>query len=105
MLSSRVPIDRDKIEAFCRRWGIAELSLFGSVLRQDFREDSDIDVLVSFLPETTHGLFELVDMQDQMAQIFGRRVDLVLRRSVERSKNPYRREAILSSAQLVYGSR
>jgi predicted nucleotidyltransferase len=78
------------------------LALFGSVLRDDFRPDSDVDVLVTFAPEAHHGLFDLVDMEDELSVIFGRRVDLVERPGVERSENYIRRRSILRSAQPVY---
>jgi uncharacterized protein len=98
----RIPIDHDAIAAFCRRWGIVELALFGSVLRDDFRPDSDVDVLVTFAPDAHPTLFDLVDMQDELRAIFGREVDLLTRRGVEASRNPERRQAILSTAELLY---
>ena len=93
-----------QIEAFCRKWGISDLSLFGSVLREDFRPDSDIDVLVRFLPEAKHGLFNLVRMRNELEEIFGRDVDLISRRGVEASRNPIRRKAILDSARTIYAA-
>ncbi len=105
MLTPSLHIDESKLSAFCRKWKVSEFSLFGSVLTDEFRPDSDVDVLVSFQPGTDYGLFDLVDMEDELEEIFGRKVDLVLRKSVERSKNPYRKQAILSSAQSIYGSR
>ena len=78
-------IPAEDIKAFCRKWGIRELALFGSALREDFGPESDIDVLVTFVPETRHGLFNLVRIQDELKEIFGRDVDLVSRRGVETS--------------------
>lgn len=98
-------IPRDKIAEFCRRWKINELSLFGSVLREDFQPDSDVDVLVSFAPDVTWSLWDLVTMQEELTQILGREVDLVERRAVERSKNYIRRRHILSSAERIYVAR
>lgn len=98
-------IPRDKIAEFCRRWKIIELSLFGSVLREDFQPDSDVDVLVSFAPDVTWSLWDLVTMQEELTQILGREVDLVERRAVERSKNYIRRRHILSSAERIYVAR
>ncbi len=98
----RIPIDRAKIEDFCRRWKITEFALFGSVLREDFRPESDVDVLVSFAPDTRYSLFDLVHMQDELERLFGRKVDLVERRAVERSENYIRRKHILSSVESVY---
>src|SRR5262249_32835975 len=101
-MSARIPIDREKIAEFCRRWKITEFALFGSVLRDDFRPDSDVDVLVTFAPDTRYSLFDLVHMQDELKQIFGREVDLVERKAVERSENYIRRKHILSSVEPVY---
>lgn len=98
----RIDIPKVKIADFCKRWRISELALFGSVLREDFRSDSDVDVLVTFEPETRWSLFDFVDMQDELAQIIGRPVDLVSRRGIERSRNPSRRRDILESARVVH---
>ena len=90
------------IEDFCRRWKITQIELFGSALRDDFRPDSDVDLLVTFEPDARIGLFDLVRMQDEMAAIVGRPVDLIDRAGVEQSRNPFRRHSILSTAQVVY---
>jgi uncharacterized protein len=103
-VSPRIDLDKAKIEEFCRRWMITELALFGSVLRDDFRPDSDIDVLITFVPDHPWSLLDHVEMQEELAGILGRGVDLVSRRAVERSRNYIRRRAILSSAQVVYGA-
>ncbi|MHB9038400.1 MAG: nucleotidyltransferase family protein [Armatimonadota bacterium] len=89
---------------FCKRWGIAELALFGSVLRDDFGPNSDVDVLVTFSPGARPTLFDMVHMQDELAGILGREVDLVSRRGVESSANYLRRKAILESAEVVYAA-
>jgi hypothetical protein len=91
-----------QIEAYCRRWKITELAVFGSVLREDFRNDSDVDVLVTFAEEARWSLFDLVTMQDEMKDILSREVDLMTRKGVEQSHNPIRREAILRSARPIY---
>jgi len=101
-MSARISIDREKIAEFCRRWKITEFALFGSVLREDFRPDSDVDVLVTFAPDTRYSLFDLVHVQDELKQIFGREVDLVERKAVEKSENYIRRKHILSSVEPVY---
>jgi hypothetical protein len=97
-----IDIPRDRIADFCRRWKITELALFGSVLREDFRPDSDVDVLATFAPDAQWSLFDHVDMEDELRQILGRPVDLVNRRGIERSRNPSRRKAILESARVVH---
>ncbi len=104
MLTTGAPIDQGKIADFCRRWEISELALFGSILRQDFRSESDVDVLVTFAPEARHGLFQLNRMRDELVQLFGRKVDLVSRRGLESSRNHLRRKAILSSAEVLYAA-
>lgn len=95
---------REKIAEFCRKWKIREFSLFGSVLREDFSDDSDIDVLVTFAGDARHTLFDLVDMEDELRELFGRQVDLVSRRGIESSRNAVRRNAILSSAEAIYAA-
>ena len=103
-MNARVEVPRNEIAAFCERWQVAELALFGSVLRDDFAPESDIDVLVRFDPTTRRTLLEMVRMQDELSRILGRRVDLVERTAVEASRNYIRREAILRSAETVYAA-
>jgi predicted nucleotidyltransferase len=97
-------LSEQQIEQFCRRWQIAELSLFGSVLREDFRPDSDLDVMVTFTPEARWSLFDHIQMQKELSQLVGRRIDIVTRRAIEQSQNWMRQKAILESAQLVYSA-
>jgi len=99
-----IPIERARVEALCRKWKITELALFGSVLRDDFRPDSDVDVLVSFAPDADWSLLDHLAMEEELAGILGRKVDLVSRRAVERSANRIRRQAILGSAEVVYAA-
>ncbi len=101
----KLSLPYEQIAEFCRKWNVSEFALFGSVLRDDFRPDSDVDVLVTFAsPELAPSLFEHVDMQDELEQIFGRRVDLLSKKGVERSENRFRKKAILESAQVVYAA-
>ena len=93
-----------KIECFCGKWKITEFALFGSVLREDFGGQSDIDVLVSFSPEAKPTLFHLALMQSELSEIFGRDVDILTRRGVENSRNPIRKKQILSTAQTIYAA-
>ena len=94
-----IEIDQAKLRDFCRRWKITEFALFGSATRPgDFRNDSDVDVLVSFADDAAWSLFDHVHMRDELCEIFGRDVDLLTRRAVEHSLNPYRQRAILSTA-------
>jgi hypothetical protein len=99
-----IDIPRKKIVEFCHKWKVREFSVFGSVLREDFRPDSDIDVMVDFEPDAKHTLFDIVSMTDELKEIFGRKVDLMTRRAVEQSRNYIRRQAILSSMEVVYVS-
>jgi predicted nucleotidyltransferase len=101
-MSAHIFLNREQIAEFCQRWRITELALFGSVLRADFRPDSDVDVLVSFASDAHWTLFDMVHMQNEMSQILGREVDLVSRRGLEASRNYLRRDAILSSAEVVH---
>ena len=102
----KIDLPHDQIAEFCRRWNVSELALFGSVLRDDFRPDSDVDVLVDFPSvETTPTLLDHVEMQDELVRIFGRRVDLVTREGLEFSRNPIRQRAILDSARVLYADR
>ena len=100
-----IEIPKEKIAAFCRKWKIVEFSLFGSVLRDDFRPDSDIDVLVSFSPDAEWSLLEHMAMEEELSAIFRRKVDVISRKAIERSENHIRRDAILKTAQPYYVTR
>ena len=104
MARPRIDIPREQIADFCRRWKMTELALFGSVLRDDFRPDSDVDVLVTFAPEADWSLFDFVHLRDELKAILGHDVDVVSRRAVERSRNPYRRDSILGSAEVIHAA-
>jgi uncharacterized protein len=97
----KLPIDHDWIVDFCRRWRIQELALFGSVLRNDFRPDSDVDVLVTFAPNAPWTLWDLSRMRFELEELFGRKVDLVEKKAL---RNPFRRQAILADQQVVYAA-
>ena len=97
-----VEVSPTALEAFCRRWKIREVALFGSALRDDFGPDSDVDLLVSFEKDAGWTLLDFVDMEDELATIFGRKVDLVEREAVEESRNYLRRQSILGSVRALY---
>ena len=97
-----VTIPRDEIAAFCQRWKIRELALFGSILRDDFSPDSDVDVLVTFGEHAEWGLFDHVQMQYELQALLQRSVDLISKRAVERSQNWLRRQEILDTAQVLF---
>jgi uncharacterized protein len=97
-----IEIDKDQLRDFCRRWRVTEFALFGSAVRPDeFRMDSDVDVMVTFAEDTRWTLLHMVDMKEQLEALFGRPVDLLTRRGVERSHNRFRRESILDSAVVL----
>ena len=104
-MKAKIPLDRGKITLFCQRWQIAELAFFGSVLRDDFHPDSDVDILVTFTPEAEWSLFDHAAMEEELSTILGRKVDLVSRRAIERSSNWIRRKAILETAESYYAAR
>ena len=104
MKTHSIDIPLEQIKQFCDRWQIIEFALFGSVLRDDFRSDSDIDILVTFSPAAHHTLFDLVRMETELKEIYRRDVDLVSRRGIEKSLNYLRRHEILSSAQVIYAA-
>ena len=101
MVTSRIDFPFNQVVEFCERWQVKEFSLFGSVRRDDFRPDSDVDVLVSFNPAAQWSLFDLVTMQDELQKIFGRPVDLVEREGL---RNPFRKRSILSSREVIYAA-
>jgi predicted nucleotidyltransferase len=103
-MSAHIQIPRSQIDSFCRSWQVSELALFGSVLREDFGPDSDVDVLIQFQPQARHTLLDMARMEEELRQIFGRDVDLVERSAVEQSRNHIRREAILQSAESVHAA-
>lgn len=104
-LNLKVNLPESKIIDFCCRWKISELAVFGSVLRDDFRPDSDLDFLVTFAPDEHWSLFDLVDMKQELKAIVGREVDLIEKVAIERSHNELRRQEILSTAQTFYAAR
>jgi predicted nucleotidyltransferase len=96
-----IDYDRERLQDFCRKWKITEFSLFGSVVRDDFGPESDVDVLVTFAPDARRSLFDMTHMKDELVEIFGRDVDLLTRRAVEHSLNHIRRDSILGDAVLL----
>lgn len=97
-IRDRLDIPHDELAALCRRYSVRELSLFGSVLRDDFRADSDIDVLVEFEEDAPIGLFELVRLKSDLARLLGRDVDLVEKAGLKR----WVRAPVLSTARVIY---
>jgi uncharacterized protein len=94
--------DGQSLKKLCRERGVAKLELFGSALRDDFRPDSDVDLLCTLRPDVRCTLLGWADLQLKLEELFGRPVDLVSRWAIERSQNLYRRNAILSTARPLY---
>jgi hypothetical protein len=105
MLALNIQLPENTLADFCRRWKVSEFALFGSVLRDDFRPDSDVDVLVTFFPEAKRGLLALATMKYELEDLLGRKVDLVSKRAIEMSHNWIRRNEILGTAQVIYVAR
>ncbi|HSZ56637.1 MAG TPA: nucleotidyltransferase domain-containing protein [Tepidisphaeraceae bacterium] len=101
MAAAKINVDREKIVEFARKWHLREFSLFGSVLRDDFQPDSDVDVLISFMPGHAMTLESFIEMRDELRGIFGREVDLVEKQLV---RNPFRRHEILTTRQVLYAA-
>ena len=98
LIKERISFESQKIAGFCKRWKISEFSFFGSVLRDDFRSDSDVDVLVSFMPNAGWSILDLIAMQEELEKMFNRKVDLVEKEAL---RNPYRRHSILSGREII----
>jgi predicted nucleotidyltransferase len=101
MINNRFEMPKDRLVALCKKWKISELGLFGSVLTDNFRPDSDIDVLVTFVPDCRYSLLDLALIQQDMEKILGHKVDLIERKALQ---NPFRKKAILSSVETIYAA-
>ena len=97
-----IELPYDALADYCRRWKITKLEVFGSILRDDFGPESDVDFLVTFDPAARWTLFDAIHAQDELAALVGRPVDLVSRRPIEKSENWMRRRLILDSARMLY---
>ncbi len=98
-MEPRIAIHREKIKAFCDKWKVKEFYLFGSVLRDDFGPDSDVDVLIKLSDYTGIGLYEWLDMIEELETLFGQKVDMV---SAEGVRNPFIRHEIAQNRRLIY---
>jgi predicted nucleotidyltransferase len=100
-MTGRIDLDREALSEFCRRWRIRELSLFGSALRDDYRPDSDLDLLVSFEPDVTLDIDALLAMREELETRYGRPVDLVEKETL---RNPWRKLEILRTREVIYAA-
>lgn len=101
MTTPKFSVLQEKIRGFCQRRKIAELSIFGSVLRDDFRPDSDVDVLLTFAPDAQWSLYDWMDMIHELREIFDRDIDLL---STQALRNPFRRHEILTTREILYAA-
>jgi predicted nucleotidyltransferase len=101
IIRDRLDVALSQITEFCQRWKIVEFALFGSVLREDFRPNSDVDVLITLAPNHGWSLFNWIDMQQELEAMFQRQVDLVDKQGLV---NPYRRAEIMRTYQVIYAS-
>ena len=104
-LQARLGVSEAQIAEFCQRWQLTELAVFGSVLRDDFRPDSDIDLLVRYGPAPRRSLIDHIKLEEELTELLGRKVDLSSKLGVENSKNWIIRKNILGSAEVIYESR
>ena len=98
----RLPLPMEQIAGFCRRWDIARLEVFGSALREDFRSDSDLDLVATYAPKAQWSLLDRVRMKCELEDLLGREVDLLNRRALEKAGSRERSAAILAQAQTLY---
>lgn len=94
----------EKIKYFCEKWKISEFSIFGSYVRNELKEDSDVDVLISFKDNVKYTLFDIVHLKEELEILFGRKVDVVTKKGLENSRNQIRKKAIFDEAKLIYAS-
>jgi len=102
MTINNIDLSEERLKEICLKYQVKELSIFGSALRDDFNSGSDIDLLVTFYDNTGYSLFEIVRIKEEFEQFLNRPVDLVNRKAIGKSKNRYRKRAILESAKVIY---
>jgi len=101
-IRSRIGLSDEALAEFCRKWKIVRLELFGSALREDFTPESDLDLLVTFDPDAHWSLFDHIHMEDELAELIGRKVDMPTRSTIENMENWIRRKDILQSARVIF---
>ncbi|ACK72285.1 DNA polymerase beta domain protein region [Gloeothece citriformis PCC 7424] len=104
-LEQRLNVSYEQLGQLCQAWNIIELALFGSVLREDFNSNSDIDILVSFAENARITFFDLDIIEAQLSQLFNRPVDLVTKKSILNTHNWIRRKNILENTKIIYEQR
>lgn len=101
-LRTAIPLPMDGIAEFCRKWDVPVFELYGPVLTEDFRQDDEVDVMVTFGPEARWSLFDWSQMIDELTALFGRKATLTTRRTAERNEYPHRHQQMLAEARVVY---
>lgn len=101
MNQESIRLHQEEIVKFCEQYSITEFALFGSILYHEFKDTSDVDILVTFKPEARYSLFDLALMQEELKNIFGCEIDLVEKASL---RNPFRRHHILHHNQVLYAA-
>jgi len=104
MTIQKIQISEDQLSSICNKYLIKELSIFGSALRKDFDEDSDIDLLIEFKPEAAVSLFDLIDVKEDFEKLFGREIDIISKNAIKRSNNYIRKKAILENYNTIYAA-
>lgn len=105
MLQNTLPLAPKQLADFCNRYQILELALFGSILRDDFSPESDIDFLVTYAPDKRWQAWGDLPEQDEMETLLGRKIDWITRKSVEASANPFFRRVVLNEAEILYAAK
>lgn len=104
MTIRNINIQEEQLKEICKRYLIRELAVFGSALRQDFNDKSDVDLLIEFEPESGITLFNIVDLKEEFEKLFGRDVDIVSKKAIQQSRNHLKRKAILANFKVIYVS-
>jgi uncharacterized protein len=104
MTINNINIQEEQLKEICKRYLIKELAIFGSALREDFNDSSDVDLLYTFQETASHSLFDIIRIKEEFEKLFGRSVDPVSRRAIERSRNKFRKKAILKITKVIYAA-
>ncbi len=104
MTINTINIHEEQLKEICKKYLIEELAIFDSALREDFNDSSDVDLLYTFQDTASHSLFDVVKIKEEFEKLFGRSVDLISRRAIERSRNEFRKKAILTNTKIIYAA-
>jgi len=104
MTINNINIQEEQLKEICTRYLIEELAIFGSALREDFNDSSDVDLLYTFQETARHSLFDVVKIKEEFEKLFGRSVDLISCRAIEKSRNEFQKKAILINTKIIYAA-